>query len=252
MRKLSLSVLLVFVLSGLAMAEDAGDEVEAPVSDEAAVADQAANETEVLAENDTGNATSGNATSENATAVNATVPEIPVIPQLQGIWFVDLQGAERVNMALNQSSEELFGAAKYEGSEPWNAVVVGRVQGDQVQLVLTALKGEVMVPIFMEGTFSNEAMTGKYSVYNTRGKTGMGTFTAEWINPETSGYTPAAVATTEVAPPAETPTTEANNQSSAPVQLGGTTEFHDVSKDKDRIFSSPVSMIPPGMGGSGL
>lgn len=238
-RNLSLSVLMVFVLfASLALAEDAGNETDVAANEEMAVVDLATNDTVESVEN-VGNAT------DNATA-ETVVPAAPVIPQLQGIWFVDLQGAERVNMALNQSSEELFGAAKYEGSEPWNGDIVGSVEGDQVHLVLTALKGDVMVPIVMEGTYSNEAITGKYSIYNSKGKTGMGTFTAEWINPDTSGYLPAAIVKPDEVVEPEV------NESNSPVQLGSTPEYHDVALDKDRIFSSPVSMIPPGMGGSGL
>ncbi|MCX8206700.1 MAG: hypothetical protein N3G75_02575 [Methanothrix sp.] len=188
---------------------------------------------------------------ENATS-NVTAEVAPL--SLQYIWSVSLSSGEQITMALNQSGSELFGSAKYEGAEPWNGVVVGTVNGTSVDLVLTALKGRTLVPIVLKGSYSEDTITGTYSVYSPTGPVDNGKFTAMWINPDTSVYTPAVIA--EAAPPApaaQTNVTETEQTTATkPTQLSKR-EFFDVTEKKEEIFSSPASIIPPGIGmGAGL
>ncbi|MCQ8903935.1 MAG: hypothetical protein NQU42_07585 [Methanothrix sp.] len=188
----------------------------------------------------------------NATS-NVTAEEAAPL-SLQYIWSLSLSSGEQITMALNQSGAELFGSAKYEGAEPWNGVVVGSVNGSSVDLVLTALKGRSLVPIVMKGIYSEDTITGTYSVYSPRGVVSSGKFTAMWINPDTSVYTPAVIP--EAAPPApaaQTNVTETEQTTTTqPTQLS-TRKFFDVTEKKEEIFSSPASIIPPGIGmGAGL
>ncbi len=187
----------------------------------------------------------------NATS-NVTAEAAPL--SLQYIWSLSLSSGEQITMALNQSGSELFGSAKYEGAEPWNGVVVGTVNGSSVDLVMTALKGRTLVPIVLKGSYSEDTITGTYSVYSPTGPVDNGKFTAMWINPDTSVYTPAVIA--EAAPPApaaQTNVTETEQTTATkPTQLS-TRKFFDVTEKKEEIFSSPASIIPPGIGmGAGL
>ncbi|HOK58779.1 MAG TPA: hypothetical protein PK659_06995 [Methanothrix sp.] len=183
---------------------------------------------------------------------NMTAEAAPL--SLQYIWSLGLSSGEQITMALNQSGSELFGSAKYEGAEPWNGVVVGTVNNNSVNLVLTALKGKSLVPIVLKGSCSEDTITGAYSVYSPTGVVDSGKFTAMWINPDTSVYTPAVI--TEAAPPApaaQTNVTEAaeTTKTTQPAQLS-TRKFFDVTEKKEEIFSSPASIIPPAMGMSAL
>lgn len=190
---------------------------------------------------------------ENVTS-NATAEEIAPL-SLQYIWSLSMSSGEQITMALNQSGSELFGSAKYEGAEPWNGVVVGTVNGTSVNLVMTALKGRSLVPIVLKGSYSEDTITGTYNVCSPRGVVDSGKFTAMWINPDTSVYTPAVIPeAAPPAPPAQTNVTETEQPTTAttkPTQLS-TKKYFDVSEKKEEIFSSPVSIIPPAMGMSAL
>lgn len=211
---------------------------------------------------------------ENITAPgNVTVPETvteaqpeeAAAPNLQYIWSVTGIEDGQVTMVLNQSGEDLFGQAKYEpeGGEPWNADVIGSVSGDKVQLVLTALKGDTMATTKMTGTFANEAISGNFTQISQGKVSKSGEFSAMWINPDVSSYTPAVVAEPEPCPAPEqaqtdnvtTPavTTGQTTTTQQPVQLGQGSRFVDVRQYKDKIGpGGDLSGVPPGMGGSGL
>lgn len=213
---------------------------------------------------------------ENVTAPeNATVPETVTVPEnvteaqpeeaaapnLQYIWSVTGIEDGQVTMVLNQDGEDLFGQAKYEpeGGEPWNADVTGSISGDKVQLVLTALKGETMVTTKMKGTFANEVISGNFSQISQGKVSNSGEFSAMWINPDISSYTPAVIKAPEEpeTQPAQTdnvttPAVTAGETTQQPVQLGQS-RFVDVRKYKDQIGpGGDLSGVPPGMGGSGL
>lgn len=200
------------------------------------------------------NATVGmdNVTVDANVTSNVTAEAAPL--SLQYIWSLSLSSGEQITMALNQSGSELFGSAKYEGAEPWNGVVVGSVNDSSVDLVLTALKGKSLVPMVLMGSYSEDTITGTYSVYSPTGVVESGKFTAMWINPDTSVYTPAVIPEAAApAPAAQTNTTETEQTTTTtqPTQLS-TRKFFDVTEKKDEIFSSPASIIPPAMGMSAL
>jgi len=157
-------------------------------------------------------------------------------------------------MALNQDGKDLYGAAKYEpdSGQAWNAVVVGSIIGDNIVLALTALKSDAQVSSMMTGTFDsvNQTLSGSFVQTSYGNISARGAFSAMWINPDTSSFTPAKV---EEATHATTmngeSTTEVASQASSQ-----TSRFHDVHQDADRILTGvgDISQIPIGMGGSGL
>ncbi|MDM7913515.1 MAG: hypothetical protein QUS09_10500 [Methanotrichaceae archaeon] len=261
MKHMIIPVLLVFFTAGLVLGQDAVNNTSA--------------ENVTIPENIT--APENVSVPENATAPeNVTVPETVAVPEnvteaqpkeaaapnLQYIWSVTGIEDGQVTMVLNQNGEELIGQAKYEPEigEPWNADVVGSVSGDKVQLVLTALKGETMATTKMTGTFANEIISGNFTQISQGKVSKSGEFSAMWINPDVSSYTPAVIAEPEEpetqpaqANNATTPAVTAGETTQQPVQLGQSSRFVDVRKYKDQIGpGGDLSGIPPGMGGSGL
>ncbi len=205
--------------------------------------------------------------SENITAnesVAEAQPEAAAAPNLQYIWSVSGIEDGPVTMVLNQNGEDLYGQAKYEpdSGEPWNADVIGSVSGDKVQLALTALKGKTMATTKLTGTFASEAISGSFTQISGGQISKTGNFSAIWINPDVSSYTPAVIAE-EPAPatqPAQTETVttpaasaEQTQTTQQPVQLGNKSRFVDVRKYKDQIGpGGDLSGVPPGMGGIGI
>jgi len=181
-------------------------------------------------------------------------------PSLNFIWSFTGIESDPITIAINQEGSDLFGQAKYEpeGGKAWNADVVGSVRGDEVELTMTAQKEEGMVTIKMTGTYANDAINGNFTTISGGKKMGSGPFSAMWINPDTSSYTPAVIEE----PKAETPAPAVTNTTTDASQTTteSTTEtqqtasrFVDVRQYKDKIGpGGDLSGIPPGMGGSGL
>ncbi len=176
---------------------------------------------------------------------------------LRYIWTITGIEKDPVTMALDQDGSDLFGRAKYEPDNggPWNGNVAGLISGNEVHLVIAALKGDKQVSTVLDGTYTEGEITGEF--FQTSGDeiSGRGKFTAIWINPDLSSYTPAEIRDkkteiqvqqtqeTETVPPADV------NQISPQK-----TRYHDVHQDADRVLTGvgDISQIPIGMGGSGL
>lgn len=154
-----------------------------------------------------GNASASNA-SENTSTAESSPPVAPV--SVQGIWKVSLAGMD-ITMALNQSGESIFGRAKFEGDQPWNGAVAGSLSGNSVHLSLAALQGDIISSIYLGGAIENDSLTGSYVRSDSSGKAARGDLTATLISPDTSGYTPAAVAAAAETVP-ETAATETSPQ----------------------------------------
>lgn len=181
---------------------------------------------------------------------------------LNYIWSVTGLEPGQVIMAINQESKDLYGAAKYEpdGGQSWNANVIGSVSGDEVELVLTAMKGNEQSSFKMTGVFdaANQSLKGGFVGVSEGKISAKGNFEAISINPDTSSYVPATIEETKVAPlastePAGAEAPEATDQTYQE-QPSQTSRFHDVRQDADRILTGvgDISQIPIGMGGSGL
>lgn len=126
-------------------------------------------------------------------AANAT--QAGTGPNLNYIWSFTGIESDSITMALNQEGSELYGQAKYEpeGGKAWNADVVGSVTGNKVDLTLTAQKDKELITTKMTGTYANDNINGNFTQISGGKKVGSGTFSAMWINPDTSSYTPAII-----------------------------------------------------------
>ncbi len=207
---------------------------------------ESANATESVApENET---TSGNATAgQNATEENATT-------NLNYIWSVTGLEPEPVIMVLNQEGGDLYGAAKYEpdSGQHWNADVVGSIADDNVDLTMTAQVDKKQVTTKFDGFFDNASQTleGKFTQVSGGKIANKGNFSAMWINPDTSSYTPVEIEETKPATPApaKAPVEVINNSTSE--TTAKKPYYVDVHEYADKIGpGGDLSGVPPGMSG---
>ena len=136
------------------------------------------------------------AEAEKYTAIsNESTSSIAIAPNLNYIWSVSGIESNQITMVLDQDGQDLFGQAKYEpdSGPAWNAEVVGTIFGDNVDLTLTSQKENEMTTTKMSGTYANEGIIGNYTQVSGGRMIGKGSFSAMWINPDTSSYTPAAL-----------------------------------------------------------
>ena len=157
----------------------------------------------------------------------------------QGIWKATI-GEDEITIAVNQSDQSLFGLAKFEGNDPWNAAVAGSVSGGKVSLSLAALKSDALASICINAALQGETMKGSFVESDSNGKASSGQFTAEMISPSTSGYSPAVVASaqkeadeTEQVAQTNAEKTEqaaASEESTATVPAQTESRFKDVTK----------------------
>lgn len=173
------------------------------------------------------------------------------VPNLMYIWSITGIENDQVIMAMNQEGNDLFGQAKYEpeNADSWNGEVAGLVSGNQVYLVITALKGTEQVSTLLEGIFAADSISGKFFQTSGGSISNRGEFNAMYINPELSSYTPAKVK--ELTPEMPISSINATSDTNTNQQK---TKYHDVRQDADRILTGvgDISQIPIGMGGSGL
>ncbi|MCX6676387.1 MAG: hypothetical protein NTU95_00390 [Methanothrix sp.] len=113
---------------------------------------------------------------------------------VQGIWKATL-GEKEIIMAVNQSTESLFGLAKFEGENPWNGALAGSLSSNAVSFSLAAMEGEALASIYISATLEGDRMLGFFIRSDSNGKASRGDFTAIMISPDISSYTPAAVTT---------------------------------------------------------
>lgn len=226
-------LLVIFITVGLSLGETSGtmDNATAPAGDENGTA----------AENET--------VGQNATAANAV--------NLNYIWSVTGLEAEPVIMVLNQDGNDLYGAAKYEpdSGSHWNADVIGSISDDNVDLTLTAQVDEKLVTTKLDGFFDNASQTldGKFTEVSGGKIANKGNFSAMWINPDTSSYTPAEIEEKKPATPAPTQAPAETANDTATQTSSKKSYYVDVHEYADKIGpGGDLSGVPPGMGGSGL
>ncbi|HOV51870.1 MAG TPA: hypothetical protein PKV83_02930, partial [Methanothrix sp.] len=121
-------------------------------------------------------------------AANAT----STMANLNYIWSVNGIEVGPITMALDQDGNDLFGQAKYEpdGGQAWNAEVVGAVHGSSVELTITAQKDSELTTTKLSGIFANDSISGNFTQVSGGKMVSKGAFSAMWINPDTSDYTP--------------------------------------------------------------
>jgi hypothetical protein len=230
------SLLAILLISGLSLASDAN--------------------------NNTGTATNA---SETAKAVSE-------VSKMKGIWSISGVEQEQITVALEDDGSYLFGQGKFEpeGGSAWNAEVIGTISGDNVTIVVSALKGKSQVSTWMNGALSSDTFSGKF-VSVCGGKiSNRGDFSATLVNPEISEYTPAKIS--EPAPTVTQSKSEENTQTAKtsttitksdtttsdqtttqPVTSLGRRKPVNVLEYKDKIGpGGDLSGVPPGMGGGSM
>lgn len=209
------------------------------------------------AENASINATTSTNATSNVTAIGTAAPTAS-IPNLNYIWSFSGIEAGPITMVLNQDAGDLFGQAKFEpdAGVAWNADVVGSITGNEVVMTLTAKKGDSMVTTKLTGTYSNDALGGNFTQISGGKKVGSGAWSAMWINPDTSSYTPAIIPEQKVEAPAPAQENTTATEEDASEETSATkksTRFVDVHEYKDKIGpGGDLSGVPPGMGGGAL
>jgi hypothetical protein len=186
----------------------------------------------------------------NETAADAT--QAGTGPNMNYIWSFSGIEIDPITMALNQDGSELYGQAKYEpgAGKAWNADVVGSVTGNEVELTLTAQKDKELTTTKMTGTYANDTINGNFTQISGGKKVGSGTFSAMWINPDTSSYTPAIIEEPklETPPPAVVDTAAASDASAEQTTETAkpASRFFDVHQAADKIQTGvgDISGIP--------
>jgi hypothetical protein len=196
----------------------------------------------------------GAISADGAVAANDTAVPVQTAANLNYIWSFSGIESGPITIVINQEGSDLFGQAKYEpdSGSAWNADVVGSVSENEVELSMTAQKDTEMITTKMNGVYANDTINGNFTQISGGKKIGGGVFSAMWINPDTSSYTPAVIEQ----PKTETTTAAAvNNTATTDTSSTKTTasRFTDVRQYKDKIGpGGDLSGIPPGMGGAGL
>jgi len=182
----------------------------------------------------------------NETAANATPAS--TLPNLNYIWSLTGIEAGPITMALNQEGNELYGQAAYEpeGGKAWNADVVGSVTENRVDLTLTAQKDKESITTRMNGTITDETITGDFTQISGGKKIGSGNFSATWISPDVSSFAPAIIEEPKVETPAPATvvSTAASNTSAETVKPAS--RFVDIHEYADKIQTGvgDISGIP--------
>lgn len=109
---------------------------------------------------------------------------------VQGIWRGSLDESNIV-MALNESDGIIFGLARSEGPRPWNGVVAGLLFGNDAVLSLAAVEDNSPVSIHINFTLNDSWIFGSYVSYSSTSGPARGSFSAQLINLDISGFTPA-------------------------------------------------------------
>ena len=91
---------------------------------------------------------------------------------VQGIWKATL-GEKEIVMAMNQSGQSIFGLAKFEGEDPWNAALAGSLsqmrfpfpwphggRGAAATYISATLEGDTMKGFFIRSDSNGKASRG--------------------------------------------------------------------------------------------
>jgi hypothetical protein len=174
-------------------------------------------------------------------------------PNLNYIWSFTGIEIGPITMVLIQEGSDLYGQAKYEPDDgkAWNADVVGSVTENEVELTLSAQKDKESVTTKMAGTYANDTINGNFTQISGGKKVGSGTFSAMWISPDTSSYSPVVIEEpkVEIPEPVAVENTAASNTSVKTADPAS--RFVDIHQYVDKIGpGGDLSGVPPGMGGS--
>jgi hypothetical protein len=252
MRNLILSLLIaLLIVSGICLAQEAAS----PQNETGTKPEPAA----LLNESQNASMEENASMLQNVTEAQNATPQEPPAPVLEWIWSIEgIEPEPGIIMMLEQEGQDLFGAAKYEGGQPWNAVVVGSVDGDKVDLAITALRESELVSSLLTGTLTEDpfgkSIVGKFFTVGEGKISSRGEFMATIAFDDISSYVPAKIEE----PKAEEPVTPAQPEAPAenqtapqPVQLSKS-RFTPVESLKDKYMgpSGMISGVPIGLEGN--
>ncbi len=171
-------------------------------------------------------------------------------PNLNYIWSFTGIEIDPITMVLNQEGNELYGQAKYEpeGGKAWNADVLGSVAENEITLTLTAQKDKELVTTKMTGIYADDTIVGNFTQISGGKKVGSGNFSALWVSPEVSSYSPAIIEETKVETPAAVEDKSATNttaeQTAEPAKP--VSRFVDIHQYADKVQTGvgDISGIP--------
>lgn len=225
-RSIILSLLLVSLFTGLSLG-------------------QTDNNTSITMNGSTNESLPSNDTAD----VNAT--HTTTGPNLNYIWSFTGIEIDPIIMVLNQEGSELFGQAKYEpdGGKAWNADVLGSISENEVTLTLTAQKDKELVTTKMTGIYADDTIEGSFTQISGGKKIGSGNFSALWVSPEVSSYSPAIIEEPKVETPAPAveDTTATNTTAEQPAEsTKPASRFVDIHQYADKIQTGvgDISGIP--------
>jgi hypothetical protein len=165
---------------------------------------------------------------------STTIENMSTAPSdVQGIWKATL-GEKEIIMSVNQSTESLFGLAKFEGDNPWNAALTGSLSLSAVSFSLAAMEGEALASIYISATLEGDSMLGFFIQSDSNGKASRGDFAAIMISPDTSSYTPAMVITTPL-PTVQTEQVSTEQKNETPFEEEPVAAFKSENRFKDII-----------------
>lgn len=221
------AIIITMLLSGLSLAEDAGQNLNtsSPLETETSI--------DPLAE-DAGQNPEASPSPENETTPDlATTEAATEILSLEGSWIFSLED-DQIFMVVYQSGEALFGAAKSEDPVPWNAIVRGSISGDEVEMDILSIQNAALVSMNIMGTASEYEITGSFVRSDSNGNFAGGDVTIIQISPDTSGYEPADVvmASAPVVEAASVIDTKVETETEKPTQV-------DSEDDKYFAITSP-------------
>lgn len=171
--------------------------------------------------------------------INESLGSVAGEVSVRGIWSVSLKGEEQLTLSLHQEGDGLFGSASFEGERPWNAVVIGKISGDLIELTMTSLQDKSIVSIGLTGTADSGNLEGRFVRADDVGRADSGPFTAVMINPDPTAFSPAKVVSdpeTSEPPVAENTAVATQTQ---PTQLGD---------PKYRDVHTMAGMVPANLG----
>lgn len=141
-------------------------------------------------------------------------------------------------MMIRQHESLLVGACTGGDPDPWNAVVTGSLAGNEVELRAQSLRSGVIVETTITGDTNGEAINGSFLQGDSLGKVTGGEATGFKIDPDTSQYSPAAVAAIAPEVPLNLDTQEkaATKGEIQPASRTDKSRFVDVASQKERVL----------------
>jgi len=144
---------------------------------------------------------------------------------------------------IRQHESRLIGACTGSDSGPWNAVVMGSLAGNEVDLQARSIRSGsgIIVETAIAGETDGETIRGSFLRGDSQGKVSSGETTGFKINPDTSQYRPAATILADAIAPSSmnTETIDESREKAEDQQASGAdkSRFVDVNPKRTGSFT---------------